>query len=122
MKTQNLNIGAFIVAWNLSAYGIDGKHYNKNNYEQFSNALKEILPRKSYAAIYDKKGHLCFGIFDTEEERFDWLTKWFEENPEDEDAGTANYKDLKSHALDDLDCIGCYSLLADTNGVLFTLG
>lgn len=122
MKTQNLNIGAFVVAWRLSAFGIDGNHYNRYNYKQFSKALKEILPHKFYAAVYDKKDRLYFGIFDTEAERVDWLEKWFEENPEDEAAGTAKYKDLKSHALDDLDSIGCYSLLSDTNGVLFTTG
>ncbi|MBD5128648.1 MAG: hypothetical protein HDT43_01800 [Ruminococcaceae bacterium] len=64
---------------------------------------------------------LCFAIFDTEEERHEWLVKWFEENPEDNNSGTAKFKDFKGFALDDINFLGGYSLLSGTNGVLFTL-
>lgn len=121
MKINEISIGTFIVAWRLYAYGIDGEHFNRANYEYFKKALPRVFANKHYAAVYDKKDNLCFAIFDTEEERHEWLENWFEENPEDNDSGTAKFKDLKKFALDDIDFIGGYSLLSGTNGVLFAL-
>ena len=122
MKTNEISIGTFIVAWRLYAYGVDGEHFNRANYEYFEKALPRVFANKYYAAVYDKKDNLCFAIFDTEVERHEWLENWFEENPEDNDSGTAKFKDLKRHACDDIESLCCYSLLSGTNGVLFTLG
>lgn len=121
MENQTISIGAFIIAWRLYAYGVDGNHYNDKIAQQFSKAIPRIFSQKHFAAVYDNKDTLHFAIFDTAEERTEFLEKWFEENPEDENSGTAKFKDFKNHALDDINFTGGYSLLSGTNGVLFTL-
>lgn len=120
MKTINTTIGAFVVAWRLSAYGLDGEHYNANNYDKFSKVLKKVLKTKFFAAVDDEKGDRHFLIFDTEDDRLDWLSQWIDENP-DSNCGTVTYKYFKKHTCDDFYTLYCYSLLADSSGVIFTL-
>ncbi|MCM1167275.1 MAG: hypothetical protein NC299_16975 [Lachnospiraceae bacterium] len=122
MKTTNIGIGTFIIAWRIYAYVKNGGRCNHKVYDQFSEALKRyVLPHKFYAAVYDENENLYFAIFDTELERLDWLSKWYDENPNDEDSGTAKYKDFKNHACSDIESVCAYSMLSGTNGVLFAL-
>lgn len=121
MKTTNVNIGAFIFAWRLAAYGLDG-HFNGDRNKPFETIAKKVLSHKYYAVIYDRNDTRCFGIFDTEWERDNWLVEWFDNNPDDDYSGMASYKNFKKHACGDIESVCCYSILKNTSGVMFVNG
>lgn len=115
-------IGALLTAWEIITKSkVDEKVKGEIN-EAFQRTLFDVLPYKFIAVIHNEDGSAFLGIFQTKEDRDEWIKPAKKSNLEIEVGNGYNLGYRLSKKFDvDLNAVSSYTISTDYTNAIFTI-